>query len=331
MLERIKALNDNVVNLVIYVPSENLQYIVKNMIKQRLKVHSECIRTPETLKDIREAKLDALSKPLLSDSWLINIDAEKLSKKDFIDQLSKPSPFALTVFWISNYKTYLGIKNLELLKKQGAQTGVYTLSRLDSRDIRYLYKHILEGKDCLTPELLNYVSSNYSYDVQAVCTLFNSLKSGEEVNTKRDIIELVGIGGASVDGLLIKMLRSGVNTERGKKRFISEVIREMDDLTVKYKHSTIVNYMLSTIDTFITIKELQILGYNRRFGLKIPENYDESKIKRALRYERLILDEISIPMLLNLKACLTSKIMDSEIVLLKAIYEFANLKLQSVS
>ena len=53
---------------------------------------------------------------------------------------------------------------------------------------------------------LDYLKKNYTYDVDAVCKVFQGIVQGMEFKTTKDIINEVGIGGNTIDSFVIKLL-----------------------------------------------------------------------------------------------------------------------------
>ncbi len=302
MLSYIKTLSTMTLNVIVYVDSPSLEYFVKTYIKKRFGVHSDFVVAPDTAKRVNSAKVDSLVEPLFGGKWMINIDADKLSKPDIIKALNFNTSHCVTVYWVSKYAVYKWLSELDILKTQGSYTTKLYLGKLDYFDVIFLHDTMLGGYKGLDKTLLTHVAKTYNYDVQAVCDLFTLVKSGNEVNTKQEIAELVGVGGNSVDSFTVSLLRSepsGVKT-----RCISKHLRLLTDLSHTYKYSTIKNYMLTTIDGFIEMKQLQIMGYYSRQNKNIPDFFDTKKITRLKRFEVVILDEVSMPKLLNLKLCL---------------------------
>lgn len=324
-LARIETLSDNIVNMIVFVSSPSLEYFLKTKLKERYGVHKDFIVGVDTTKAIQNAKLDAYVAPLMCDKWLIHANADKLAKKDIITSLNANSVYGITVYWTTKYSVFKQLSDLDIVKKQGVHCATLSYSRLGYTDIKYLHNQMVGKKKELHPDLLDYVCKNYMYDVQSVCELFSMLNSGGQVTTKREIIENVGAGGNSVSSLTIKILKSIPKTPKGKKKIMGDTIKLMEDLSITYKHDTIRRFMLNNIDGFIEMKQLQIMGVYKRFNSEIPENFDSKRISMLKRFEWIILGEISLPQLLNLKLCiLRYNDYNSEVALIQAISEYYN-------
>lgn len=324
-IRRIEKISDNIMNMIIYVQSPSLEYHVKTILKDRLKVHRDFIVSADTAKSLNDAKLDSYVAPLLCDKWLIHVNADKLNKKELQDSLSKNTVHGITIYWTSKYMVYRQLIDSDQVKKQGVHCPVYSLSRLGYGDIKHLHNTMLPENKYMEQELLDYVCKNYMYDVQSVCDLFSMIRSGNEIESKKEIIEAVGVGGNTVSSLVIKILKATPKSEKGRPRILSGIIDLLDDLSVSHSHQTIRRFMLNNIDGFIDMKQLQIMGIYGRANKEIPDTYDTKRLAILRRFEGVVLNEISLPKLLNLKLCLLHyNDFDSEIALIQAISEFIN-------
>lgn len=321
-LQRLEVLSDNVLNIILYVPSPSLAYFIKGQLKEHFNVYRDFVVTVETQKAFQNAKLDSYVAPLICDKWLIHVNADKVAKKDLISGLSHNTVHGITVYWTEKYQTYMQLTDLDIVRKMSVHCPSFSFSRLSFSEITYLHSKMVGEKKALDKKLLEYVANNYRYDVQAVCDLFSMIKSGTEVTSTKEIIEHVGVGGNSVSSFVITILLNAVRGKKEKKA-LSSTLNLMDDLSVTYKYDTIRKFMLNNIDGFIDIKQLQIMGIYNRLNKEIPESYDAKRLSMLKRFERIILDAISLPTLLNLKLCLLKyNDFNAKIALTQAFSEF---------
>lgn len=324
-LKRLEKLSDKVVNIIIYVTSPSLEYFIKTKLKEKFNVHRDFIVSVDTAKGLNNAKLDSYVAPLLCDKWLIHVNADKLGKKDLMSSLAKVTAYGVTVYWTSKYSVYKQLVGSDIVKKQGVHCPYFSFSRLSYGEIKQLHDEMVGKKKGLNQELLDFVCKTYNYDVQAVCELFTMLKSGNEITSKREIIENIGVGGNSVSSFTIKILKAQPKTEKGKKKIMSDTIKLLEDLSISYKYDTIRRFMLHNIDGFIDMKQLQIMGVYNRPNKEIPESFDLKRLSMLKRFEHVVLNEVSLPRLLNLKLCLLQyNDFNSEVALIQAISEFYN-------
>jgi len=323
MLDRVANIYGDTVTIVVYVESPTLEYLVMDMLKKRFKSHVDSVFNLDSVKKVMDAKTETYVAPLRGGKWLLNINTDKLSKQDIAKTLSVNTSFGVAVYWVHKYATFKWMTSLDTIKKQGVYASNYYFGKLFPSDIRFLYNNIVGDKTKLNKDLLDYVVDTYTYDVQSVCDLFMAVKSGSEIVSKKDIIELIGVGGNSVDSFTLGLLTSSVNSDKGKKTSISRNLKLLKDLSYTYKYSTIRNYMLSTIEGFMEMKQLQVMGYYCKFDPDIPDCFDSKRLSRLKRFKGRVLEQLTIPNLLNLKICLSSfNNYDSEVAVVQAVISY---------
>lgn len=329
-------LTPHVLNIVIYSTSPSLEYFIKDMLKNRFNAHRDYIVNVSSAKELRRAKMDSFIAPLLCEKWLIHVQTDKLSLKDIGAALKFNTAHGVTVYWVSKYSTYKQILSLDEFKKLGSYCVNFNFSSLGYSDVIYLHDKVL-GTRGLSRELLDYVVKNYKYDVQSIFELFTMIRSGSDISTKKDIIEAIGsgLGGNAVGSFTVTLLKAGIRnrfyplkdkgessegfvSERAKRNMLGKALRTLEELSVVYKYDTIRNYMLSTLDSFLAIKQLQIMGVYGKPNKEISEVFDIKPMHR--RFDRIILEEVSLPRILNLKLCLqTYNHFNAELALIQGI------------
>lgn len=327
MLERLDNLNENILNIVIYAPSEHMQVYLKNRIKETFKLDSNFIRDVVKTKEFEAAKLDSFVSPLYGGKWCIHVNTEKVDKKDILKGLNKNTDFALTVYWVDNYGLYKFITTSDNYTKQSAFALDLYMGKLTYTDIKRLLTELVPLEYRLNSDLMHYVCDTYKYDVQAVFELINLLKSGNEFKDKKEIIDSIGIGGNSVDNLVLSLLRTQPKTESGRRTSLKKNLALLNDLSYSYKYSTIRNFMLNMLDGCIELKQLQIMGYYRKYEQDIPESFDSKRLNRIKRYANYILHEVTLPELLNLKTCIAMyNTFDAEVDLMRGMLKYIGTK-----
>lgn len=326
MLEKIDLIPLDTMNLVIYVRSEVVKAIIKDTLKQRFDIPRNVHLVARTAKELKDIKHDTITQPFGGGKWFVEVETDEISIKEIKKAVISTYNTSLTIYWVSNYGLYKKIVDLAELKRQGVYSQVFYFGRLDSNDIYYLQMKIVQDKELyLKDNLMKYLIKNYTYDVDAVCDLFISIKNGSKVKTKNDIIKLVGLGGNTVDSYVIKLLTYNPRTEKGLNKIVSDSLALLTDLSQNYDYITIKNYMISAINAMIEIKQLQIQGLFSMVKQDIPEGYNEYKIKRLRRFYRTILEEIPLARLLNLKLCLEQEDMyNAELGLLHSTMTYLN-------
>lgn len=327
MIADFGKLSTNILFFVIYADSDSLATFVKDRLKERFNVDRRFIIDVATSKQLHEAKLESFMRPLSGGKKMFNINADKMSKKDITNAFTIASSFSLTVLWTAKYGTYKQIVDSKEFKNLGSYAHCEYFGKLYEKDIRYLHKRMVldNNRPGLSSQLLNLLGKAYTYDVQGICDLFMMMKSGTDVESKKDIVELIGVGGNTVDKFTLNLLMANPKTARGKKQTLSKYLRQLEDLSYSYKWASIKNFMLNTVSGFIEMKQLQIMGLYRNIKVTIPEGFDEKRINRLRRYDWAVMDKISLSRCLTLKLLLEkNNNFDVRMALTQTILEYVD-------
>lgn len=326
MLEKIDLISLDTMNVVIYVKSAVIKALIKDTLKEKFEIPRNVHLVARTDKELKDIKHDTMVEPFGGGRWFIEVETEEISLKEIRKAINSTFNTSLTIYWVDNYWMFRKIQELDDLKRQGVYSQVYYFGRLDENDIYYLQMKIVKDKESyLKDNMMKYLIKNYTFDVDAVCDLFIGIKNGAKIKTRKNIIDLVGLGGNTVDSYVVKLLTYNPRTEKGLSKIVADSLALLNDLSFSYNHVTIKNYMLSSINTMIEIKQLQIQGIFSAVKQEIPYGYNEYKIKRMRRFYRTILEEIPLARLLNLKLCLEQEDMfNTELGLLNGTMTYLN-------
>lgn len=329
MLERIDNLSSDVVNLLIYTNSPILQNILKMKLKKNFGIGRYMTRHADNASTLKEVKNDTITPPFGGGTWFVDINADSIKVGDIGKQLGFVTNAAKNVYWFTNYKQYKSVCGLDIVKTQGVACFQLYTGKVYPEDISYIADIMLdeEAKKRVNKTVLNYLKKNYTYDVDAVCKLFSMIKQGESITNTKEVISKIGIGGNTIDSLTIKLLTTNPKTEKGLDKAFSNILLLLNDLSYSYHYNTIRTYLLATVNTIIEIKQLQLMGKYTMVVKDIPEvGFNEEKIIRLRRFERCILEEITLARVLNLKLFLEKyKSFDFEVSLIEAISDFLTL------
>lgn len=322
-LDKIEKLNTNIVNLILFVQSPSVAYLIRNKLKERFKMHRDFIVDVTTQKQLHNAKLDSYVAPMMCDKWLIHVDADKLAKKDLIAAVDNNTHYGVTVYWTEKWAVYNQLVGLDSIKKQGVHSPQFRITRMGFYEIRNLLENEIPPKKQLPEALINFVAKNYQYDIQSVMDLIALQKSGNQIDNKKELIEAIGVGGNSIANLTINILKARPKTESSRKRNIASVIKLIRDLTYTYNYMTIRRFVLNNIDGCIEMKQLQLMGLYNKPNKEVPEAFDTKRLSMLRRFESIILNEVDLPRLLNLKICLLKyNDFNAEVALLQAVTEY---------
>ena len=321
MLEKVDQLSLDVSNILIYTNSNVLQTLLKKQLKKRFNIGRNLTKYASKASELKEIKNETFTPPFGGGTWFLDIQADKINISDLGKHLNNVSKSAISVYWFTNYAQFKKVCDLEVVKRQGMFCFILYAGKLYPEDITYVHNIMLPEEKRLPKKLLDYLKKNYTYDVDSVCKLFQSISQGEEIKSTRDIINKVGIGGNTVDSFVMKLLTTNPKTEKGLKSSLEKMLVLLNDLSYTYEYRTIKNYMRSTLKTMMDIKQLQIMGLYSESVKNIPDVvYDETKIQRMKRYDRVILNELNMGRILNLFLCLDKyDDFNAELALVKSI------------
>lgn len=328
-LKRISRITADVLNIIVYSKSPSVDLYIRKSLKNSFGVESDYILNVDKDKELKDAKLTALMQPFTCPYWLIHVDADKISKGELLKSLGNTPSGGKTVYWTSDYGTFMRMTQSDILKEQQGYSPSYTFSRLSDNDIKQLHTDTVREKRRLGSKELLYLMKYYAYEPQLVMDLFRYIESGNSIETNRDIINAIGLPGSSVASLAITMLTTKAKTEKSVNTEYKKTIRQIQNITSKLEYRTLKNFLLSNIDGFMDMKQLQIMGNYRAEKFVIPEGFDEKRINRLKRFERLILKEIPMQRLINLKVALTSmSTFDAEVDVLHGVSLYYNKLIQ---
>lgn len=316
----LRNLDDNNIScnvVILQTSSDKLRMFVQDKIKRKFNCNIDTIISCSSKKDYKQVKDVINVIPPFSDKWYIDVDLDSCNDKDFVN-LVKDST---TCVFFCNVKKYGTYKKFKQEIKQVSGVFDYYINYLRRNDFIYLY-------DCFVPEdkrlqkaLFDYVVQSYSGDIESVFDLFLELADGREVKTRKDISDICGLGGNSVESFIVSMLKQPPTTEKGLNKVLKNRVRAGTELAESYGYSSFYNRLRKTLMCFIQLKELLISGVVYKQIHKLPDCYDERTLSR---YQRYIwrLKEIPLSRILRLYSSLGNSVWRSDIEFLNFLYSY---------
>ncbi len=324
MLEKIDFLSRDTAALIIYTNSAVLQTLLKKKIKERFEIAKNLTKYANSGTTLKEARNDTFTPPFGGGTWLVDIQADKINVGELAKYLNGITSASISVLWFTNYSQYKKMIDMDAVKKLGIYCFNLYAGKLYPEDITYVQNMMLPQEKHLPKKLVDYLKKNYTFDVDSVCKVFQSVSQGEEIKTTKDIINKVGLGGNTIDSFVIKLLTTNPKTEKGLKSAMEKTLELLNDLAYTYDYKSIKNFMRACLNSMVEIKELQMMGRYSESVKDIPENsFHEDKIQRLKRYDRVILNELNMGRILNLLLCIDKyDDFNTEIALLKSINDY---------
>lgn len=293
-----KNLSTSVGAVLIHCPSASMQLYLKQIIKDKFNVDKENNIDIMDKKRLNDSKIEGLNRPLFGEKWIYHVNAELFKgKNDLTEGFTNISENAVTFYWTTEYRTYMNLQKLHIFKNQPLYFQKFSFSRFEDGEIQELINSELDDYDDvrLPKKVKRFVMQNYRYEVQSVFDLIANILSGIEYTNDRDVVKSIGLGGNSADSLVVFFLAKDFTTDKQVRSAYQDFIMRLDDLYTEYSPRTIRNFMLSAVNTIIEIKQLELLGVYNKIGREIPPNFNEKKINRFKRFQRIILGDITLP------------------------------------
>lgn len=303
--------------LILQTSSNKLKVFLEDKIKKRYKCNMDSTIDCKSKSDIHHVRDVMNVIPPFSEKWYVKVDVGVCLSKEMLDVMKEAST---CVFFceVNKYATFKKLK--ESLKRVSGVFDFY-LTYLRHADIVYLYDAFVPQDKRLTKSLFDYVCSSYSNDIEAVFDLFLALGEGKKVESRKDIADICGVGGNSVESFLLTMLKPPSDKEKGVKRVLSNRLRAGYELSETLGVLTFYNRLKRTLGYFIQIKELLISGVIYKQIIHLPECYDESALSRYQRYVWK-LKEIPTSRMIRLYNSLGDKMWRSQLDFLNFVYRF---------
>lgn len=307
--------------VLLYTPSSSLSLFVQDALKSRYNISKESVISIRSKKELNNTREFFNVVPFLSDRWLFHVkQADKLIKKDFI-KLARDNTSGVYLLEFENYRNYKSTK--DLLSKQQGILDLY-LAWLRKKDFMTLYSRLVlrKSKSSLPNSLLNFVIRGYSSEIESVFKLFEVLKEGREIKTRKQVIEICGLSANTIDNFMFGLLKEPNLSDKGLKRYISNRLKEAVELADKYTWTTFRNYLKKSVKSCINVKMILSSGevYD---NIRNYENagYD---IKSIVKYQRFLpqIKKISLVRFLGLLENIEKRVWRSDVDFLAFFFNY---------
>jgi len=320
MLKDIGVLAKNAWVFVMYINDSYLTYYIRNKINKGVGVVSSYIVEINN-KNIKKVNIDSKVRPLLCDKWVLYGSNKTMSGKEIIEDIQNVSGHALKVYFIDDYGVYKKVVNSEAIKSLGVYAKSFYFGQLNEKDIDYLYQDLVVSRGyIIEKDILKVLKKDYSRSISSIFKVFQEIVSGNELKTKEDLIDLVGLGDVNVVNFFIKSYLKIVENKDAKKA-VNKVIKEMSHISKVMDFRSIKSMIKWAIEGFIEIKILQIMGIYDKAFIQLPEGVNKKRVERVKIYDWFVLDRVSLHELLCLYEDIKQMVSyNDEIELMKFFY-----------
>lgn len=299
--------------------SIKMSMFIKDRVKRKYHGNVNTIIDVNKKSDLKLVKEVIGIVPPFSEKWVIYVDMSSVDVKDIsnIIQLSTTCVFCCET---DNYKTFKELKDT-LKNLKVTDVFDYYINYLKRNDLVYLYDAFVPEDKRMVKTLFDYVVQSYSGDVEAVLNLFLELAGGKEIKNRKDIADICGIGGLSIESFIFSLVKEPSKSERGLKKVMKTRVQAGRELGAMYGYSTFYNFMRKSLMNMIDIKILIMSGNIYKSIRSVPNGYDEKSLSRYQKYVWK-LKEIPLTRLLRIVSCMGNKRWRTEADFLNFYYNF---------
>lgn len=302
---------------IVQTPSSKMMMFLQDKLKAKYRCRSDSVIDIENKSDYKRIKSVLGVYPPFADKWFVQVNLDKFSDKEMI-ALVKQATTCLFFCTCSRYKTFKTFK--EAIKGVEGVCDFY-INSLRRADFVYLYDAFTRQDNQLTKQLFDYVCKSYMGDVEAVFDLLLQLNQGTKIDSRKDITEICGLGGLSVESYIFDLLKDLSGSAKGLETVIKNRIKAGTDLCDSIGLKSMYNFMNRSIGLFCEMKMLMISGVVYKSVRHLPDSFDEPALAR---YQKYIwrLREIPMSKLLRLRQCLGQTAWKSELDFLGFVYAY---------
>ena len=302
--------------LILQTPSTLLSIFLEDKMKAKYHITSEAILDVETKSHYKKIKEVMGIVPPFSRKWFIKINLDKLRDKDLINIMKESN----TCFFFCTCSRYTIFKEVKE-KLKGINVVDFYVNYLRKPDFVYLYDALTLSDNKLDNTLFNYVVQSYSGDVDSVLDLFKRLNQGEKFESRKEIAEVCGIGGNSIESFLFTIIKPISGSDKGLKTVIKNRMKAGVDLGHTLGWTKFYNFLASSIERFSELKMLSIAGVVYKQVRNLPDSFDEVKLARYQKY-LWRLREIPMSSFLRIRKCMGNSPWRSDSDFIEFLYNY---------
>lgn len=317
---RLSDLNSSTLDVsvaIVQTPSSKMLMFLQDKLKAKYHCRSDSVITIDNKTDYKKIKAVLGIYPAFAEKWFVEVNLDKFRDKELI-ALVKQSTTCLFFCTCSKYKTFKDFK--EAIKGVDGVCDFY-INSLRRADFVFLYDAFTPDDNKLTKQLFDYVFKSYMGDVEAVFDLLIQLNQGTKVESRKDITEICGLGGLSVESYIFDLLKDLSGSDKGLMTVIKNRVKAGTDLCDSVGLKSMYNFMNRSIGLLCELKMLMISGVVYKSVRHLPDSFDEQALAR---YQKYIwrLREIPLSKLLKLRQSIGETPWKSELDFLGFIYRY---------
>ena len=184
---------------------------------------------------------------------------------------------SLFLIKVDNFKEYS-----ECVSLFPSANAMY-LSYVNRQNMNYITKDFN-----ISDSIRNYLSRNYSRDLEKIFILKEFLDGGGEVHSEKDVLKVCGEGSTSTTTFVYSVIKDQPKNQKSLSILLKNRVRMLYNIILQRGAAYAYNIVVSTLKDFLDLKVLYLMGNIYDTVEKLPEQYDEKKLSRYLFYLRKI-------------------------------------------
>lgn len=284
-----------------------LEVVACREIRSVFDVNMKYWRDVKTAKELSQAMSTVNIAPLEGSKWVLYIDGDALDYKVLTSVFNTIYATCIVVVKTSKYGVFKKLKDSNAVKKLGRYCVSLYGNTLRGSDINLLAKRMGANVD---DKILSFLFKRYRRCPKEVAELFSAVHSGSQIETERDVINMIGLGDINVANWLIDVILTRPKNAKSRRLTVGKRLIYLDNLAAGSDngYATVQRFIRDSLDGFIDIKMEEISGnLNIVDGYEAPENFSDkrrARFERLFRYYPVLRDKISLEYLLAVRSLL---------------------------
>ena len=209
---------------------------------------------------------------------IIKVSPSNVSKMqigEFVQQLSPDNPMRVLII----AQTYSVFK--KLVSQLPQQTISQAFFALRADDVRFLFRTL----QVQVPfEVKNALVKEYARDVDKVMDFFSAVRSGAQVSSRRELVDLLGVPSEGIVSFAVSLLQVFVaDTERKQQLRMQSLWRVFKVYSSKVGYRRMFGELFLVLSDMMEARLLRVLG-SRSLRPEVSSSYDAWRKRWALQF-----------------------------------------------
>ena len=202
-------------------------------------------------------------------------NVSKMQIGEFVQQLSPDNPMRVLII----AQTYSVFK--KLVSQLPQQTISQAFFALRADDVRFLFR---TWQVQVPFEVKNALVKEYARDVDKVMDFFSAVRSGVQVSSRRELVDLLGVPSEGIVSFAVSLLQVFVaDTERKQQLRMQAIWRVFKVYSAKVGYRKMFGELFLVLSDMMEARLLRVLG-SRSLRPEVSSSYDAWRKRWALQF-----------------------------------------------